>query len=65
MFTIEPETMLDISKYPYNDETDEDNDNESGKNEKQTTVLSFHSALTWLETEKRFFLCNELQEDLL
>ena len=41
------------------------NDNESSKHEKHTTLPSYQSALTGLETMKRFFLCNELQEDSL
>ena len=42
-----------------------DDDNESSKNDEQTTLPSFQSALTGLETMKRFFLCKELQEDSL
>ena len=53
-----------ISNYLHDDETNEDDDNESSINEEQITLPSFQSALTGLETVKRFFLCNELQEDL-
>ena len=56
--------MLDISNYQHNDETDDDGD-ESSKNEDQVAVSLFLAALNGLETVKRFFLCNELQEDSL
>ena len=65
VFTTESETIPHISNYVHNDETYEDEDNELSQNEEQITVPSFQSTSTGLETVKKFFLCNELQEDLL
>ena len=59
VFTTEQETKSDIPNWLHNDETLNDDDNESSKNEEKITVLSFQLALTGLETVKRLFLCKK------